>query len=312
MAKMTNLESRKSKKYKKKDPVLLLMTLPFFILVLIFSYLPLWGWAIAFVNYMPGINILNSEFVGLQHFTRIFANTSEFWKVMRNTIVMSLLNIAVTPLPIVFAIMLSEVRSNIYRRVVQTISSFPNFISWIIVYSVFFALFSVDDGLINNLLLDLGWIKQPFDLLSNADLTWFVQTFAGLWKTAGYIAIIYLANIASIDQDLYSAASIDGADKFRQILHVTIPGIMPTYIAILILSVGYLLSSGFEQYYVFSNPLNRNMIEVLDTYTYRLGIVNLDFSLATAVGVFKTVVSVFLITVCNRISKLVTGTSFIL
>lgn len=299
--------------FSTKTLPIVFMTVPFFIFVLIFSYAPLWGWIIAFIDYNPGIGLFTSKFVGLSNFIQLMtSNSDEFLRVMRNTIVMSLLNIIATPVPIILALMLTQIRSEIFKRIIQTVSSFPNFVSFIIVYSLFFSLLSVDDGLINKILLNTHLIKQPTDILGNASITWMFQLFVTLWKNSGYAAIIYMAAIAGIDQELYSAAKVDGAGTMQQIMHITIPGIMPTYMVILILTIGNILSNGFDQYYIFHNALNHNMIEVLDTYTYRIGITQLNFSLATAIGMFKTIVSIILLVITNSISKRTTDTAIMM
>jgi ABC-type polysaccharide transport system, permease component len=301
---------RETHRYKKVYP-LLLMTIPFLIITFIFYYLPLWGWIIAFIDYMPGVSVFQSKFVGLLHFGRLFSNNKELLMVLRNTIVISLLNIIMTPVPILLAIMITEVKNNFSKRLIQTISAFPYFVSWIIVYSLFFSLLSVDDGLINHIFISLHIINQPIDLLGSSNSTWLLQTFATTWKSAGYTAIIYMAAITGIDQELYNSAEVDGAGKLKQIIHITIPCIMPTYVIMLVITIGNFLSNGFEQYYIFHNALNHDMIEVLDTYTYRLGIEKLDFSFATAVGMLKTLVSIILLFVSNRIAKKAVGASII-
>ncbi|QGR00281.1 sugar ABC transporter permease [Paenibacillus psychroresistens] len=283
------------------------MTVPFFVLVLIFSYVPLWGWSIAFFDYSPGVSLFESKFAGFKYFIELFAGDSQFLMVMRNTLVLSFLNLLTTPLPIILAIMIVEVKIGWLRRFIQTISSFPYFVSWIIVYSMFFTFLSVDDGLINQLF----FTNRPIDILGDPDWTWALQTFASLWKSMGWTAIIYIAAISNLDQELYHAAQVDGAGRLKQIWHITIPGVMPTFIVILLLTIGNLVSTGFEQYYVFHNPLIHDVIEVLDTYTYRLGLVQLDFSFSTAVGIFKTVVSVLLLFSVNLFSKKVLGRSII-
>lgn len=290
---------------------LILMTVPLFLLALVFNYAPLWGWSIAFVDYSPGVSILSSDFAGLENFARFFEAGSLFIPVLRNTLALSLLQLLMTPVPILLALMMTEVRSNRYKKAIQTVTSFPNFISWIIVYSVFFAFLSVEDGMLNHLMLNLKLIKEPTDILANPHLAWPLQTFASMWKSAGWNAIIYLAAIAGIDKELYDAAEVDGAGRIKRILHVTVPGIMPTYSVILILTVGGLINTGFDQYYVFNNTMVYDMINVIDTYTYRIGLQQFDFSYATAVGIFKTLVSAVLLCAANFTSKMVSGKTII-
>lgn len=295
----------------KQSYTLLLMTVPLFILALVFNYAPIWGWSIAFVDYSPGVSIFSSKFVGLDNFARFFEAGSLFLPVLRNTFALSFLQMLMTPVPIILALMMTEIRNNNYKKTIQTVTSFPNFISWIIVYSVFFSFLSVEDGMLNHLLLNLNLIKESTDILANPHLAWILQTFASVWKSAGWTAIIYLAAIAGIDKELYDAAEVDGAGRIKRIMHVTIPGIMPTYSVILVLTVGGLINTGFDQYYVFNNALVHDMINVLDTYTYRLGLQQFDFSYATAVGIFKTLVSVVLLFIANFTSKIVSGKTII-
>jgi ABC-type polysaccharide transport system permease subunit len=221
---------------------------------------------------------------------------------------LSLLGILASPLTAILAIMLNEVRNKTYKRIVQTLTSFPNFVSWVIVYSLFFSMLSVEDGVLNHFLLSIHIISQPIDFLGNPKVAWLLQTFIGFWKNAGWGAIIYIAAISGIDEQLYEAAKVDGAGRLSQIWHITIPGILPTYFVLLVLGIGSLLSAGgFEQYFVFHNALVHDYIEVLDTYTYRLGMEVNDFSLSTAAGMFKTIISIILLFGANRLHKKVMG-----
>ncbi|MEN6315704.1 MAG: ABC transporter permease subunit [Clostridiaceae bacterium] len=314
---MAVVETTRGLKYRmgtgkhKKSFTLILMTVPLFLFAMVFNYGPIWGWLMAFVNYTPGVSIFSSEFTGLKQFSYFFEAGSLFLPVLRNTLVLNLLALCMCPVPIIFALMLTESRSVLFKKAIQTVTSFPNFISWIIVYSVFFAFLSVEDGMINHLLLGLNIIKQPTDILADAGVAWFLQTFASIWKGMGWNAIIYLAAIAGIDKELYDAAEVDGAGRFKRILHITIPGLMPTFSVILILSVGNLINSGFDQFYVFDNALVHDKLNVIDTYTYRMGLQQFDFSYATAVGIFKSLVSIVLLFTSNLISKAATGRSIV-
>lgn len=290
---------------------LILMTFPFFALVLLFSYVPLFGWLMAFQNFFPGSPILEQDFVGLRHFERILSD-EQFKLALRNTLVLSFLNLLTSPAPMLLALLLNEVRKLRFRKFVQTVSSFPNFISWIIVYSIFFSIFSIDEGALNRLLLDWGWIRNPTDVLANSGIAWYFQTFVGMWKGLGWGAIIYLAALSGIDQELYEAARVDGAGRFREAWHISIPGMMPTFVVLLILGIGNLLAGGgFEQMYTFMNPMVMDKLENLDTYTYKIGLQGLSFSYATAVGVMKSLVSILLLVVANAISKRVNGRSIL-
>jgi ABC-type polysaccharide transport system permease subunit len=210
------------------------------------------------------------------------------------------------------AILISEVRWEKAKRIIQTATSLPNFTSWIIIFAVSFSFFSVDDGLINNLLIRMNLIKEPWNLLGNVDITWYFQTALSIWKSLGWMAIIYIGAIAGIDQELYEAARVDGAGRLRQIIHITVPGIMPTFAVLLFLSIGWMLSgTSFEQIYVFHNALVHDKIQTLDYYVYSVGLKNFNFSLATAVGIFKTLVSVVLLMTTGLISKKLVGRSII-
>lgn len=288
------------------------MTVPFFVLVLLFSYVPLWGWTMAFTDYSPGVSIFETGFSGLKYFFRIFGNGSDFFMVMRNTIVLSLLLMITSPLAVILALMINEVRFSPLKRIIQTVTSFPNFISWVIVYSMFFYMLNVGDGIANNFLLKLGLVTKPIDFLGTPQYAWMMQTFVTFWKGAGWGAIIYIAAIANVDLELYDAAQIDGAGRLARIWHITIPGILPTFFVLYILGIGNFLSAGgFEQYFIFHNPLVHNYIEVLDTYSYRVGMEVNDFSLATAAGIFKTVISIGLLAIANTLHKKAVGYTII-
>jgi putative aldouronate transport system permease protein len=202
-------------------------------------------------------------------------------------------------------------RSSKYRAIIQTTTTLPNFISWVLVYAVFFVFLSPGDGIINQFLLNYGIISKPIDPLSNVDITWYMQTAIGLWKNMGFSAIIYLATIVGIDQELYDAANVDGANRWQTIRHIVVPGLIPTYLNLLILGVGFILSNGFEQYYLFYNELVHDKIQVLDVFLYRVGLMNGDYPLSTALGMTKSLVSVILLFSVNWISKRLRGQSII-
>ena len=231
--------------------------------------------------------------------------------VIRNTLVFSFLGLATTPLPVAFAIVLSEFQSKAFQKVIQMTTTFPNFISWIIVYSICMVSFSIDDGFVNKFLLQAGWINQPLNILANNDIVWFLQTGIGLWKGLGFGSVIYFAAISGIDTELYDAAAVDGAGRFRRIWHIKIPGILPTYIISFMLSVGNILNSGFERYYIFYNPLVHDHIQVLDLYLYKIGIERGNYSFSTATGIFKTVVSVTLLLTVNMLARKITDRSIV-
>jgi putative aldouronate transport system permease protein len=222
---------------------------------------------------------------------------------------MNFLNILLSPLAIVFAIMLNEIRSVRFKKFIQTFSTLPNFISWVLVFSLAFAMFS-NEGLVNSALAKLG-VNYSVDPIGNVSITWYFQTALAVWKGLGWSAIIYIAAIVGIDSELYDAARVDGANRFRTIWHITVPGVMSTFLVLLLLNMSNMLSSSFDQYFVFYNPLVADKIEVLDYYVYRSGIKVGDYPYATAVGMFKTLVSVVLLFTMNFISKRVRGQNMI-
>lgn len=253
---------------------LFLMMVPFIILIFLFSYLPLWGWRYAFFDYTPGSQLTMDKFVGFKWFTYLFQNSAtraDIIRVLKNTLAMSGLGILTSWLPMAFAIFLSEIKCNRFRRIVQTITTIPNFISWVLVYTFAFALFSTE-GFVNSFLINAGITNQSIDFLMGSDHIWLKMLGWGLWKGLGWSAIIYIAAISRIDQQLYEAATIDGAGRFRKMWHVTLPGLMPTFFVLLLLSIAGILSNGMEQYLVFKNATNKATIEVLDLYVYNLGL----------------------------------------
>ncbi len=289
---------------------LFLMAFPFLVLVFLFSYLPLYGWVYAFYDYRPGIPLSKTEFVGLHWFTAMVSNpiqVQEIVRVLQNTFAISSLGILTSVLPVIFAIFLTEIKNARFKKMVQTITTLPNFISWVLVYAFAFMLFSVDNGFLNNLLMSLHLIDRPLNLLASDSHTWLVMTLWGVWKGLGWGAIMYIAAITGIDPELYEAARVDGAGRFRLMWHVTVPGILPTYFVLLILGIANFINNGLEQYFVFSNAMNMSHIEVLDLYVYNIGVANSNYGFATAVSILKSIVSLFLLFFANVLSKLVRG-----
>ncbi|MCK5157379.1 MAG: sugar ABC transporter permease [Spirochaetales bacterium] len=293
---------------------LFLMSLPFLAVVFIFAYLPLYGWIYAFFDYRAGLSLWDCDFVGLKHFASLVNNpvaAGELLRVMRNTFAMSFLNILSSFLPVLFAILLTEIRSNSYRRIMQTLTTLPNFISWILVFSVMYSMFSVGDGFVNRLLISFNLIETEINFLASKNHVWLTMQGYAIWKGLGWGAIMYLAAMASIDPQLYEAATVDGAGRFRRIWHITIPGILPTYFVLLLLTIANFINNGMEQFFIFENPMNRAYIEVLDLYVYNQGMVGQNISFATAVSILKSAVSIALLFTANRMSKYVRGETII-
>ncbi|MCL1877961.1 MAG: ABC transporter permease subunit [Defluviitaleaceae bacterium] len=293
---------------------LFLMILPFLVLIFLFAYLPLWGWRLSFFDFRPGFDLSADDFVGIQWLTFLFENPAtrnRIGQVLTNTLAMSGIGIATSWLPMVFAIFLSEMRSRKLKRTVQTLTTVPNFISWVLVYSVAFAIFSTE-GFFSWALLSLGFIEEGQNWLMSGDHVWLKMWAWGTWKGLGWGAIIYLAAISGIDQELYEAAEVDGAGRFSKMWHITVPGLLSTFFVLLLLGISNVLNSGIEQYLVFSNPMTEPTIEVLDLYVYNLGIAQGDnISMATLVGMLKSVISIMLLFVANGASKLLRGESIV-
>jgi len=289
---------------------LFLMILPLLLIVVVFSYVPLFGWVYAFFNYKPGIPLSQTPFAGLDYFRLLFGANSDIGKVLINTLAMSFLNLLVSPLPIAFAILLSELRGRRLKKLIQTVTTVPYFISWIIVFSLVFSIFSFE-GIFNTLLMRFGLVDSPVNVLGNPDTAWYVQTAIVVWKNTGWSAIIFFAAIAGLDAQLFDAAKIDGAGRFRCIWHVTLPGLMPTYIVVLLLNVSNMLSNGFDQFFVFYNPMVADKLEVLDYYIYRVAFHGNDYPFATAVGMWKTLISIVLLFFVNFLAKKIRGQSII-
>jgi len=292
---------------------LFLVTLPLLIMYFLLCYLPLEGWKYSFYNYKAGYPLEKCEYVGLYHFARMFANhitRRETFRVLKNTFIFSGIGILTSFVPMFFAIFLNEIKNDKFKRVVQTITTLPNFISWVIVFSFALAMFATDIGAVNIVLKKMGIIDQGINYLASKG--WKVYLFMWLlsnWKGLGWGSIVYLAALGSIDQELYEAAAVDGAGRFSKIFHITIPGLLPTFVTLLILSIGNFLSTGMDQYLVFMNPFNRAQIEVLDLYVYNMGLGSSfnDYSYATAVGIMKSIVGLALLFFSNSISGKIRG-----
>lgn len=293
--------------------MLFLMLLPLIAAAFIFSYLPLWGWRYAFFDYTAGGDLTKENFVGFKWFSFLFENPAtrnDIGRVLRNTFVMSGIGLAFSWLPMAFAILLAEIRSARYRKFVQIFTTIPNFISWVLVYSIAFAIFSTD-GFVNNLARTITETAANTNHLMNSDAMWLKMWLWGTWKGIGWSAIIYIAAIAGIDQGLYEAAMIDGAGRFRRMWSITLPSLLPTYFVLLLMQIAGILSNGLEQYLVFKNANNKDVIEVLDLYVYNLGFDGGRIPLSTVISMAKSLVSVFLLFIANRVSKSVRGESII-
>ena len=293
----------------KKEWILFWMVVPFILLVLVFHYLPIAGWAYAFVDYKLGKLPWESAFVGLKNFQLMFSSISRLPRALRNTVIPNTISLAIAWLPVAFAIFLNELRSTRYRRIVQTVTTVPNFISWVMVYGLMVGLFSTD-GMLNTFFLSKGIISQPFNLLININISWTLHAVMGTWKGLGFSAIIYLAAISGIDQELYDAAMTDGAGRFQRIWYVTIPGVMPTFLVQTVLGISGFLSGGMDYPLVFGTPLTNPKLENIGLYSYNL-FRDASYSFGIALGIMNSIVSIALICLGNTAAKKVRGESII-
>lgn len=277
------------------------MILPGLLYFIIFKYIPMLGLAISFQDYMPFKGITGSEWVGFKHFNRLFSDP-DFWNIFKNTLVIFVINLAFYfPVPILLAVMLNEVSHSFFKRAIQTIVYIPHFLSWVIVVSISFVMLTMDGGIINEVISSMG--LEPINFLMNAE--WFrpMYIIQVIWREAGWGTIVYLAAMASIDPGLYEAARMDGAGRFRQIWHITLPGIRNVIVVLLILKVGSVLDTGFEHIFLLLNSMNKNVAEILDTFVYTAGLKQGQFSFSTAVGLFKSIIALILVVSSNWLAK---------
>lgn len=290
-----------------------LYILPFIILVAVFSYYPLYGWVYAFFDYKPPFPLSKDLFVGFKWFSYMVDNDikrKQIGQVLLNTFAVSGLSMLFSWFPMIFAVFLNEIKCKPYRKFVQTVTTLPKFISWVLVYSIAFCVFN-STGVINTVLQDAGLISKPIMFLQSSDHIWFKMWLWLTWKEAGWAAIMYIAAISSIDEEMYEAARVDGANRLQIIFRITIPSILPTYFVLVFLNIANFLSNGMEQFFVFQNSFNKDTIQVLDLYVYNLAMGSGGYSLSTAIGILKSVVSIILLVITNTISKLTRGEGFI-
>lgn len=287
----------------KRQSFLVITAALFFIYGVIFYYVPLGGWVMAFQNYKPKTGLLHSKWVGLAKFKFLFED-DRFIRVFRNTLAMGVINLIATfVMAILFAILLNEVRNTLVKKGIQTISYLPHFLSWIIVTSLVANVLSVEDGVLNNILLSLHVIKQPIHWLAVPKYFYNIVGWTYVWKEVGWNTIVYLGAMTAIDPCLYEAAQIDGCGRLRKIWHITLPGIKPTIIIMMIMSAGHILDANFEMPYLLKNGIIQDVATQIDIYVLKWGFTMSNFSLATAAGIFKNVVNIGLLLLANGIAK---------
>ena len=290
-----------------------LYILPFIVIVLVFSYYPLYGWVYAFFDYKPPQALTPDKFVGLKWFKSMVENpvkVKQILQVLRNTFAISGLSLLFSWFPMIFAVFLNEIKCVPFKKFVQTVTTIPNFISWVLVFSIAYSVLN-STGVVNTVLMNLHLIDRPIDFLKSTEHIYFKQWLWLTWKNAGWAAIMYIAAITGIDEQMIEAAKVDGANRMQVIRHITIPSILPTYFVIVMLNLANFLTNGMEQFYVFQNSFNKEYIQVLDLYVYNLAMGSGGYSLSVAVSILKTIVSVILLTLTNGFSKLVRGEGFI-
>ncbi|GGJ26795.1 ABC transporter permease [Paenibacillus hunanensis] len=293
----------------KQQKFLYLMSVPFVIWAFIFSYVPLWGWLMAFQEFRPARSFFEQKWVGLDQFITLFQD-QQFYLALRNTLAMSFLGLIFGFIfPVVFAILLNEVRGILFKRTVQTVSYLPHFVSWVVVAGIVTKSLSTDGGIINELLVSLHIIDRPIQFMAQGQWFWGIVTASDVWKEMGWNTIIYLAAITGIDQEQYEASKVDGAGRFRQMWHITLPGMRTTIIVLLIMSIGHLVSIGFEKQFLLGNNLVTDYSQVLDLYALKYGLEMNRYSYGTAISIFNSVISIVLLFTANGIFKKTTKES---
>lgn len=294
------------KKQWSKYKYIYIMLIPVLLYYIVFCYIPMYGVTIAFKNFIPSKGILRSPWVGFQHFKSFF-ESYYFWRLIKNTLGINIYSLVVGfPAPIILALLLNEVRNAHYKRIVQTVSYLPHFVS-IVIISGMILQFTSRNGLINQILSLFGLEKIPFML--RPEWFWTVYVFSGIWQNAGWNSIIYLAALSNIPTEIYEASEIDGANRWRQAIYITIPGISPTIIILLILNIGSLMSVGFEKIILLYNPSIYETADVISSFVYRKGIIEADFSYSAAVGLFNSIINFMLLISSNYMSRKISETS---
>nr|WP_073339003.1 ABC transporter permease subunit [Clostridium grantii] len=289
------------KKAFKRDYFLYMLLILPAIYFLVFKYIPMYGIILAFRKFVQGQSAFGVEWVGFRYF-KLFLTDKTFWNIFKNTVLLSLMNLVIGfPLPIIFALLLNEIHNNAFKKVVQTVSYLPKFLSTVIVVAMINILLSPSTGIINDIIAKFG--NKPIFFLN--EIEWFrtIYISSDIWQFMGWNAILYIASLASVDTQLYEAAVVDGANKWKQMIHVTIPGIMPTIVITFILAVGYMLSAGFEKILLLYTPSTYQVADVIQTFVYRVGLVGNNFSYATAIGLFQALISLTLLWTTNHFAS---------
>lgn len=287
---------------------LVVLSLPV-LLVIVFSYVPLWGWLVAFFDYKPtsGMNVFKNDFAGFKYFVELFTD-DYFWRGLKNSLGIGVLKIIFSYFfSLLLAVMINEVRVSWFKRTVQTVSYLPHFVSWVVAANLVFVTLSPDSGIVNEVLLKLGIIDSPISFMGKSNLFWLIVALTEVWKNSGYSAIVYLSAMTSIDPSLYESADIDGAGRISKIFNITLPSITPTIKILLVLSIGRLLSVGFEQVYVLKSASTTETATTLEVYIYDFAMKYGQWSKGSAMSIFNSIVSIVLIVGCNLLAKRMDG-----
>lgn len=273
------------------------------VFIFTFRLFPIYGLQLAFKELLPGMGISAARWVGLKHFEDFFLSGAAK-QVLSNTLILSFAKILIGfPIPVIFALLLNEIKSHKVKSLIQGISYMPHFLSWVVIFGITSSILSLQGGVLNDLLMALGFIKEPIHYLGTPSMFYPIMVILDIWKEMGWNAIIYMAAMAGLDQQLYEAASVDGAGRLRQVFAITIPLIMPTVVIMMILRVGSILDAGFDQVLVFRNSITHDVANILDVYVYDIGLKQGRFGYATAVGLFKSVISFIMLYSTNTIAR---------
>lgn len=296
---------RKSEFFKqlKKHRIFYLFLLPAIVMVFLFSYMPFWGIQIAFKDFKMARGILGSEWVGLEHFQKLFSDPN-FYRVLKNTLIIGVTTLLTTfPVTIIFTILVNEILNNKFKKVVQTITYLPHFLSWVVVGAFAYQILSPSNGIVNTILVKLGILDKGIYFMAQSNLFVVIYLIVNIWKETGYSIVVYLAVIAGIDTEQYEAISIDGANRFQKILYVTLPAMLPTICVMLILNIGSIITVGFDPIFNLYNDATYQTADVISTFVYRKGMVDAQFDYSTAVGLFQNVVSLTLVLTSNWFAR---------
>lgn len=305
MMKAIRKEERKRERLRmlKKYRMFYLFLLPAVLVVFLFSYKPLLGVVIAFKDFKMVKGIWDSEWVGLKHFQKLFGDPN-FFRALKNTLIIGIISlVAQFPITIIFTILVNEIGHRRFKKVVQTITYLPHFLSWVVVGSFVYQILSPTSGVVNAILIKLGVLEKPFYFMVQQNLFVAIYVFTKLWKDTGYSIVVYLASIAGIDVEQYEAAAIDGANRFQKIIYITLPALIPTMCVMLILNVGSIISVGFDPIYNLYNSATYQTADVISTFVYRKGMVDARFDYSTAAGLFQNVVSLILVLSSNWLAR---------